>query len=481
MTHATFLADAQELRPRLVGFDMHDGRRCAAAMSAVVAGGGSTFALAAGTGELWGWGRLADRSSIAAEKFIASPSSRLCVHAVSVVSVRDFHAALVTVTGALFTWGEGSQGQLGHGFGMDYDQPREVEIPAITRGAAGQSLRPDIGRNNGARSPAPRVVNVACSSFATLILTERGELCVSPRLLHACRWSHEDHLLHLFFPLLTVACHMVLFFGRMMCGQLPRSSVHDSREGETNVVGGDTLATTGAWDWGISQAHPHRQAPYDGDLVAIHDILVGNASESNNREEPAMVPVLSPTPVVALRGITVRGIACGQDYFGAVTNSSHGRRLYAWGRLHARSAIVAQPTLVTIPAPQSTHVLPLNDVSLVAMGMEHAAALVVYADDDCSRKGSDRVRLWTWGSGTQGQLGHGDTISASLPREVAGLSELVEEHGMVTSIAAGNEHTVLMFEDGALCAFGCGYFGRLGLGTEENWARPRLLGLGGQL
>lgn len=200
LTDATLLADAQELSPRLVGFDTHDGGRRAAAMCAVVAGGGSTFALAAGTGELWGWGRLVDRSSIAAEKFIAAPSLRLCLHAVSVVSVRDNHAALVTAGGALFTWGEGSQGQLGHGFGMDYDQPREVEIRAIRRGAAGRSLRPGTG-GNVARSPAPRVANVACSSFATVILTERGELCVSPRLLHACRRPHEDRLLHLFFSL----------------------------------------------------------------------------------------------------------------------------------------------------------------------------------------------------------------------------------------------------------------------------------------
>jgi|EP01044_Picomonas_judraskeda_P004187 hypothetical protein len=275
----------------------------------------------------------------------------------------------------------------------------------------------------------------------------------------------------------------------MMCGQIPRSSVYDSHEGGTNAVGGDTSATRGAWDWGDLQAHarsPTGQAPYDGDLVAIHDILAGGATggsgSCNNCEEPTMVPVLSPTPVLALRGITIRGIACGQDYFGAVTDSSDGHRLYTWGRLHARSAIVAQPTLVMIPAtdPRAAHVLPLNGVSLVAMGMEHAAALVVSTGVDCGRRGSDRVRLWTWGSGTQGQLGHGDTISASLPREVAGLSELVEGHGLVTSIAAGNEHTMLMFEDGALCAFGCGYFGRLGLGTEANWARPRLLELGGQ-
>ena len=118
--------------------------------------------------------------------------------------------------------------------------------------------------------------------------------------------------------------------------------------------------------------------------------------------------------------------------------------------------------------------LPLDGVALVAMGMEHVAVLRKCASNNIGHQSSDRVQLWTWGSGTQGQLGHGDTISTSLPREVE-LGSLIEAHGQVASIAAGNEHTALMFDDGALCAFGCGYFGRLGLGTEDNWASPRVL------
>ncbi len=174
-THAPSLLDAHEIRQRPVSFDRHQESQHAVAMGAVVAGGGSTFALAAGTGELWAWGRLADRSSAAVEKYIASPSPHLCRHTVSVISARDNHAALVTAVGSLFTWGEGSQGQLGHGFGADYHEPREVEVP-WRRGVAGQSVRPHAGRKRNIRPPAPRVTNVACSSFATMILTECGEL-----------------------------------------------------------------------------------------------------------------------------------------------------------------------------------------------------------------------------------------------------------------------------------------------------------------
>ena len=279
----------------------------------------------------------------------------------------------------------------------------------------------------------------------------------------------------------------------MMCGQVPRSTVYDFGDARAKAVGcGNTSTTSGAWDWGAPQPpanSPNGQSPHDADLVAIHDILSGNTIGSSdsgvNLEEQAVVPVLSPTPVVALRDVTVRGIACGQDCFGAVTDGKDGRRLYTWGRLHARSAIVSQPTLVMLPSGESQPSSvgtparprmqrPLDGVLLVAMGMEHVAVLRKCASNNTGHWSSDRAQLWTWGSGTQGQLGHGDTISCSLPREVE-LCSLIEAHGQVASIAAGNEHTALMFDDGALCAFGCGYFGRLGLGTEDNWARPRLL------
>lgn len=180
-THASLLENEREFRPRLVNFDTCEGDQCTIAMSAVVAGGGSTFALAGGNGQLWAWGRLADRNCTGVEEFIATPSQHLFARPVSVVSARDNHAALVTSAGTLFTWGEGSQGQLGHGFGVDYDKPREVEVPA-TRGALGCVLRPNRNDTRASRSLAPRITNVACSSFATAILTEYGELCVTQTL-----------------------------------------------------------------------------------------------------------------------------------------------------------------------------------------------------------------------------------------------------------------------------------------------------------
>lgn len=286
-----------------------------------------------------------------------------------------------------------------------------------------------------------------------------------------------------------------------MCGQIPRSSVYDSRNDGANTGGdGDGMLTASRGDLGTLQTHASSlatgQATYDEDLVAIHDMLGGkaesvgartstNSNGGNQCKESAIVPVLLPMPIVALRGVTVRSIACGQDCFGAVTDGKHCHQLYTWGRLQARSPVVAQPKLVMVPSrdqqptsAQTPLMRPLRNVSMLAIGMEHIVALTMCSSGgDCGnrRLGRDRVQLWTWGSGTQGQLGHGDTMASSLPREVLEISAQVHMHGDIMSIAAGNEHTVVMFTDGSLCAFGCGFFGRLGLGTEENWTTPRFL------
>ena len=286
----------------------------------------------------------------------------------------------------------------------------------------------------------------------------------------------------------------------MMCGQITRASVYRSvassspADGRESVGAAAAAAGGASWDWGDLHSRDgigsskQGQAAYDQDLTNIHDILAVDAAaagaSSAHIAESVMVSVLSPMPVLALSSPTVRvrGIACGQDQFGAVTDANDGRRLFTWGRLHARASMVREPTLVMLPGKVSgvASSVPLRDVQLVAMGMEHAAVITRQSSDSAAAGGRGSCdKLWTWGNGMQGQLGHGDTISVPVPREVTGLGKLVEAHGMVATVAAGNEHTALLFEDGTVHAFGCGWFGRLGLGSEENWARPRAVELGG--
>ena len=85
-------------------------------------------------------------------------------------------------------------------------------------------------------------------------------------------------------------------------------------------------------------------------------------------------------------------------------------------------------------------------------------------------------RLYTWGNGSYGQLGHGDDEHQCAPKQVA--PEQFENSAVVMA-ACGVKHTLVVTEDGALWACGCGEYGKLGLNDETDRHSFELVGAGG--
>ena len=72
---------------------------------------------------------------------------------------------------------------------------------------------------------------------------------------------------------------------------------------------------------------------------------------------------------------------------------------------------------------------------------------------------TDEGRVWTFGVGKSGQLGHGGTTNAFLdPRIVEGLKDVIK----VVGVAAGYHHTVICTDEGRVWTFGNGDCGQLG-------------------
>jgi len=81
-------------------------------------------------------------------------------------------------------------------------------------------------------------------------------------------------------------------------------------------------------------------------------------------------------------------------------------------------------------------------------------------------------RVYTWGWGTSGQLGHDDIIDELVPRELVG------QFGgsAAVMLVAGRVHTVFLMTDGAVWACGSGQFGQLGLGDTAERLVPARVG-----
>uniref|UniRef100_K3WKG9 RCC1-like domain-containing protein n=1 Tax=Globisporangium ultimum (strain ATCC 200006 / CBS 805.95 / DAOM BR144) TaxID=431595 RepID=K3WKG9_GLOUD len=94
-------------------------------------------------------------------------------------------------------------------------------------------------------------------------------------------------------------------------------------------------------------------------------------------------------------------------------------------------------------------------IGKVACGWDHSLAVTVNG------------LVYSWGSGTNGKLGHGDEENCDLPTLIRAM-----ENKRVKEAKAGCEHTVLLTEEQEIWTFGQGDSGRLGHGDNQTKKLP---------
>ncbi|XP_017138352.1 probable E3 ubiquitin-protein ligase HERC2 [Drosophila miranda] len=121
----------------------------------------------------------------------------------------------------------------------------------------------------------------------------------------------------------------------------------------------------------------------------------------------------------------------------------------------------------TLDKPRQVETLRSKKIRDVACGSSHSAAI------------SSQGELYTWGLGEYGRLGHGDNATQLKPKLVATLAGR-----RVIQVACGSRdaQTLALTEDGAVFSWGDGDFGKLGRGGSEGSDTPheieRLSGIG---
>ena len=80
-------------------------------------------------------------------------------------------------------------------------------------------------------------------------------------------------------------------------------------------------------------------------------------------------------------------------------------------------------------------------------------------------------QVYTCGSNTHGQLGHGDTLDRPTPKII----EMLEEVGSVVQIAAGPSYVLAVTDSGAVYSFGSGSNFCLGHGEQHDEFQPRAI------
>ncbi|GAB1598948.1 probable E3 ubiquitin-protein ligase HERC4 isoform X1 [Argonauta hians] len=345
----------------------------------------------------------------------------------------------------LFCWGNCQDGQLGIGADdvITVTSPRELCTDDI-------------------RGP---IENIACGQNHTLIALEDGSTysCGNNdynQLGHSksrTRLAHVTTLKNLNVKRAAVGvCHSLVLhrggevysWGDNSRGQLGRAAMEDEewwripklvKELALHTV---IQITCGAyhcmaltdvgdvWCWG---ANNHGQ------------LGVGMNSEQCDR----------PRHLICLRGIPVAQIAAG-DYHSFIMSKSGA--IFGWGR----NSFGQLGLNDEIDRNSPTFCKPLKNQRLkyISCGENHTAAL--------TQEGG----VYTFGAGGYGQLGHGTTHNAIMPKMVIELMGTI-----ITQIACGRNHTLAYASTSSkLYTFGLGGSGQLGLGTTNNRNYPYPIG-----
>jgi alpha-tubulin suppressor-like RCC1 family protein len=179
----------------------------------------------------------------------------------------------------------------------------------------------------------------------------------------------------------------------------------------------------------------------------------------------------APGPLRALTGLRVVQVACGRSHSLALTDSG----VYSWGS-NRYGQLGTGPLLARTSTPTRIAVgggggggggsTTAADVIITKISAGQYHSLVVDAGG----------RLYSWGWGVHGQLGHPHTNVEDVDRPT--VVGLLRRHRIVDA-AGGFAHSLALSDSGEVFAFGLGLFGQIGGGTTAKAMWPCRVALPG--
>ncbi|CDY49416.1 BnaCnng17260D [Brassica napus] len=194
-----------------------------------------------------------------------------------------------------------------------------------------------------------------------------------------------------------------------------------------------------------------------GDVYVWGEVWSDGISSSYNgtmNSKTVRTDVLIPRPLESNVVLDVHQIACGIRHISLVTRQGE---VFTWGE--EAGGRLGHGIQVDVSRPKLVEFLALTNIDFVACGEYHTCAVSTAGD------------LFTWGDGIHnvGLLGHGSDLSHWIPKRVSGPVEGLQ----VLSVACGTWHSALATANGKLFTFGDGAFGVLGHGDRESVSYPK--------
>ncbi|KAG8659812.1 hypothetical protein MANES_02G081100v8 [Manihot esculenta] len=313
------------------------------------------------------------------------------------ISLGGRHAALITKRGEVFCWGEGSGGKLGHKVNMDVNYPKLVE-----------SL------------DSVHIKYVACGEYQTCALTQSGELYMWGDNKYGADLGDEVKTRNHWLPYKLSGPFDGITISRVACGEWHTAIVSSS--GQLFTYGDGTFGVLG-----------------HGNLQSVSQ----------------------PKEVESLRGLCVKSVACGSWHTAAIVDivadrfkyNSVGGKLFTWGdgdkgRLgHIETGKKLVPTCVS----------QLLQYDFIQVSCGRMLTVVL----------TNTGKVYAMGSSVYGQLGNPRAKDKSITIVEGNLKE-----EFVKEISSGSYHVAALTSGGSVYTWGKGTNGQLGLGNTEDRNSP---------
>ncbi|XRB09249.1 ultraviolet-B receptor UVR8 [Pycnococcus provasolii] len=346
-----------------------------------------------------------------------------------------FYTVALTSDGAVYTWGRGQHGELGHGDRSNQLTPKRVDALASVsvRALACGSRHTAALTSDGAVYTWGHGELGHGDTFSQLTPTRVDALAsVSVRAL-ACDVMHMAAL---------TSDGAVYMWGYVEYGQLGHGDDTSNQHTPKRV---DALASVSVRALTCSGSHTAALTS-DGAVYTWGHGAFGELGHGDDSHQH------TPKRVDALASVSVRALACGREHSAALTSDG---AVYTWG--HGAFGELGHGDDSNQHTPTRVDALASVSVRALACGGRHSAALT-----------SDGA-VYTWGHGAYGQLGHGDdTSNQHTPKRVDALASV-----SVRALGCGHNHTAALTSDGAVYTWGRGEYGRLGHGDDGNQHTPK--------
>ena len=165
---------------------------------------------------------------------------------------------------------------------------------------------------------------------------------------------------------------------------------------------------------------------------------------------------IKPCPITSIKNVAY--IAAGVKHSAALTRSGE---VFTWGENvdgvlgHGSSVMYTGQSGEAVRSPTFVRAFTGVKVKRISCGFRHMMALTAQG------------KVYTWGCGKLGRLGHGDEADQINPKEVEDLGKL-----QVTAICCGAAHSVIAASDARTFCWGANDCGQLGLNSTDPSLLP---------